>query len=395
MGFRFSKRITIIPGVRLSISPSGLSTSIGPRGLSMTMGKHGTYLNAGLPGTGLSYRERIDRPRSSGSTASGPGDYSGSVKLSVEDDGTLLLTDLDGNELPTAVIKRVKVEQAYAIQDLLERAAQKINTELEQCLGVHLPTPAPNTPPAIPAPFPIDPPSPPVIQDPSLVDRLLLRSARMEALTQAAEAQYQSDLLDWTAARDTHEKDRADIEKAFRLAAKGFSAQMEAALDYVLSGIAWPKATQVAYAFTQDVTGIALDVDLPDENEVPRRTAEARGNGKLSFKNRTDAQVRRDFVALCHGSLFRVVGEVFALLPAIQTCLVSGYIQRTNPATALVEDQYVMSAMVTREQWGGIDFQRLAELDPAATFIAAGARVSLDRSARFREISPFELSDLD
>nr|WP_238597265.1 DUF4236 domain-containing protein [Pseudomonas sp. MF6394] len=55
MGFRFSKRITIVPGVRLNISGKGVSTSIGPRGLSMTMGRNGTYLNAGLPGTGLSY----------------------------------------------------------------------------------------------------------------------------------------------------------------------------------------------------------------------------------------------------------------------------------------------------------------------------------------------------
>ncbi|WP_254916319.1 DUF4236 domain-containing protein, partial [Pseudomonas aeruginosa] len=33
MGFRFSKRITIVPGVRLNISGSGISTSVGPRGL--------------------------------------------------------------------------------------------------------------------------------------------------------------------------------------------------------------------------------------------------------------------------------------------------------------------------------------------------------------------------
>jgi hypothetical protein len=90
-----------------------------------------------------------------------------------------------------------------------------------------------------------------------------------------------------------------------------------------------------------------------------------------------------------------VVGEVFALLPGIRTCLVSGYIQRTNPATALVEDQYVISAIVTREQWCSIDFARLAELEPAATFNAASARVSLDRSARFQEVTPFNLSDLD
>ena len=61
MGFRFSKRITIVPGVRLQHQRFGNQYLVGPRGLSLTMGKRGTYINAGLPGTGLSYRERLDR----------------------------------------------------------------------------------------------------------------------------------------------------------------------------------------------------------------------------------------------------------------------------------------------------------------------------------------------
>ncbi|RBA61313.1 hypothetical protein DQ403_04940 [Stutzerimonas zhaodongensis] len=53
-GFRFQKRITLAPGIRLNISKSGVSASFGPRGLSVTAGKRGTSLNLGLPGTGLS-----------------------------------------------------------------------------------------------------------------------------------------------------------------------------------------------------------------------------------------------------------------------------------------------------------------------------------------------------
>jgi hypothetical protein len=136
------------------------------------------------------------------------------------------------------------------------------------------------------------------------MDRVLLQGAKIEREAESAEEQYRQDLASWEATRDAHELERTEIEKAFRLAAKGFSAQMERALDYVLSGIAWPKETLVEYEFTQDVTGVALDVDLPDEGDIPQRTAEARGNGKLSFKNRSDAQVRRDFVALCYGLCF-------------------------------------------------------------------------------------------
>lgn len=394
MGFRFSKRITIIPGVRLNISGKGISTSVGPRGLSMTMGRNGTFLNAGLPGTGLSYRQRLDGSlRGSKAPAFDPGEYSGSIKIKVQDDGSLLITDTDDNEIPAAVVKRAKTEQAEVIQELLEKAAEKINEELDACLGVHLATPRPGSSPLIPPPFAVDAPDRPLASASGFMDKLF-RAGKLESDRQIAETQYQQELVEWTAARDAHELERAEIEKAFRLAAKGFSAQMEKALDYVISGIAWPKETLVSYQFSNDVTGVALDVDLPDESDIPRRTAEAKGNGKLSFKSRSDAQVRRDFVGLCYGSLFRVVGEVFALLPAIENCLVSGYVQRRDPTTGREEEPYIISALVTREEWSSLDFDRLEDIDPASMLNAGGARVSLDRSSRFKEIEPYAMSVL-
>jgi hypothetical protein len=59
MGFRFQRRLTLFPGVRLNFSRSGISTSIGPRGASVTFGQRGATLNLGIPGTGMSYRQRL------------------------------------------------------------------------------------------------------------------------------------------------------------------------------------------------------------------------------------------------------------------------------------------------------------------------------------------------
>ncbi|WP_083265793.1 MULTISPECIES: DUF4236 domain-containing protein [Pseudomonadaceae] len=396
MGFRFSKRITIVPGVRLNISGSGISTSVGPRGLSLTMGKNGTYLNAGLPGTGLSYRERLDRSgrRSAPRPVPEASGYDGPIKVKVDEDGTLIITDLDDNALPDQIVKLVKSQKAEDIQELLEKAAAKVNQALEECLGVHLATPPPGSLPALPPPFDQDEPRRPGADTPGLLDKMLLRGFKMEREAQALETQYLQDLTEWQSARDAHESARAEIEKAIRLAGKGFSAHMERALDYVLSGIAWPKETFLEYQFSHDVTGIALDIDLPDEGDVPSRTAEARGNGKLTFKNRSEAQTRRDFVSLCNGTIFRVVGEVFALLPCIQNCLASGYIQRNNTATGRIEDQYIISALVTRDQWEALDHSRLDSIDPGAALKSFGAVVSLDRSSRFKEIEPLDITCL-
>lgn len=59
MGWRFQKRITILPGIRLNLSRGGISASIGPKGATVTVGKNGVYGNAGIPGSGISYREKI------------------------------------------------------------------------------------------------------------------------------------------------------------------------------------------------------------------------------------------------------------------------------------------------------------------------------------------------
>jgi hypothetical protein len=59
MGFRFNRRIRILPGVRVNLSKSGVSTSIGGRGAWLTFGKRGTRATVGLPGTGISYTQTL------------------------------------------------------------------------------------------------------------------------------------------------------------------------------------------------------------------------------------------------------------------------------------------------------------------------------------------------
>ena len=59
MAFRFQKRISLLPGVRINLSKGGVSTSLGPRGADVNIGKDGVTANAGIPGTGLSYRQKL------------------------------------------------------------------------------------------------------------------------------------------------------------------------------------------------------------------------------------------------------------------------------------------------------------------------------------------------
>jgi hypothetical protein len=60
MGFRFQRRVTLFPGVRLNFSARGISTTLGVRGASVTLGgRSGPMLNLGIPGTGFSFRQQL------------------------------------------------------------------------------------------------------------------------------------------------------------------------------------------------------------------------------------------------------------------------------------------------------------------------------------------------
>jgi hypothetical protein len=59
MGLRFSRRIPLMPGLRVNLSKSGASLSLGHRGGWVTFGPRGARATVGLPGTGLAYSEQL------------------------------------------------------------------------------------------------------------------------------------------------------------------------------------------------------------------------------------------------------------------------------------------------------------------------------------------------
>ncbi|MDP9038408.1 MAG: DUF4236 domain-containing protein [Acidobacteriota bacterium] len=59
MGWRFRQSFTIVPGLRLNLSKSGLSASMGEAPFTFNVGPHGLTGTASLPGTGLSYRHHF------------------------------------------------------------------------------------------------------------------------------------------------------------------------------------------------------------------------------------------------------------------------------------------------------------------------------------------------
>lgn len=71
MGWRFRKSFSPLPGVRLTLSPRGLSTSLGAGPLRFTVGPQGSAITARIPGTGIAFRQPVT-PRSPARQGSEP-----------------------------------------------------------------------------------------------------------------------------------------------------------------------------------------------------------------------------------------------------------------------------------------------------------------------------------
>lgn len=55
MGFRFRKRVKLLPGVWLNLGKSGISTSIGTKGMTVNLKGDAIRTTVSAPGTGISY----------------------------------------------------------------------------------------------------------------------------------------------------------------------------------------------------------------------------------------------------------------------------------------------------------------------------------------------------
>jgi hypothetical protein len=58
MALRFTRRIGVIPGVRINLGKRGASLGFGQRGAWLTIGAKGVHTSVGLPGSGLYWTEQ-------------------------------------------------------------------------------------------------------------------------------------------------------------------------------------------------------------------------------------------------------------------------------------------------------------------------------------------------
>lgn len=396
MGVRFRRRIRLAPGLHLNVSGSGLSLSAGPRGASVTLGGRGAFLNAGIPGTGLYARERFGAAPSR--SAPGPSRSPGveipvGATVAVDAEGAVSFVDTNGDALPDQVASAIKRRHRDQVMSAISGMCERINAQIESIGRVHLDSPAPAPLTFIERPFDQPMPARPQEARPNFWQSLFSRQReRVEQRNAEARREYEGARDRWQRAKEEHEAAmqlrRRFIEHDIRVD----PSAMEQHLEAVLAVIHWPRETQVSLEVMNGGTEVRLDVDLPELENMPTKTASIPTRGlKLSVKELTAAKVRMLYMDHIHGVVFRIVAETFAALPIAQTVLISGYSQRPDKSTGQIVDQYLISVRVKRDAWAQIDFSNLAAIDIVEALARFDLRRSITKTANLDTIEPFTL----
>jgi len=382
VGFRFSKRIRIMPGVRLNLGLKGASLSLGPRGAAVTVGKRGVHAHVGIPGTGLSYGKRLNSPPPARSTRSGPSSPPGAavdvageidVKIKLQPDGSIALTDENGWLLDERVEALVRTRYRDRILVMLDAAAAERGAIKEQ-LEVHLSTPAAG-PGEGTGHFPVPKPLKP--EDPR-------KFAPATAAHQEATArwgQYMETLAHWRAAKAEHERGHGAPSASRR--------DVESMVERRLAALEWARETIVSIETGEEGRLILADIDLPEIEALPGSVWKVDRRGlQLTEKPLAEAVKRRVYERHVHAVLFRIAGEIFAASAAVAEVRLGGYTQRSSVASGRIEEEYVLFVRIAREEWGTIDFSRVDFVDPVAALSRFDRRCAKDRSGHLRAITP-------
>ncbi|MBK1629602.1 hypothetical protein CKO31_02375 [Thiohalocapsa halophila] len=168
---------------------------------------------------------------------------------------------------------------------------------------------------------------------------------------------------------------------------------MEDLLAETMDDLDWPRETLVDYEIQPDAATVWLDVDLPEIGDLPQREARmAKRRRRLLVKDKPKTRLRREYAQHVHGIVLRTAGTVFATLPGVQRVVLSGYSQRLDPATGVVNDDYLLSVDFDRDGFARIDFDALERVDPVAAVAAFPHRRRLLKRDGFRAIEPFAMA---
>ena len=116
----------------------------------------------------------------------------------------------------------------------------------------------------------------------------------------------------------------------------------------VLSSIALNFEVRITYMIDSANGLIALDVDLPEADEIPTCKVVTLASGYQSVQDKLVSECHRDYARCVSGLAFYLATHMFNISLSVKKVFVGGYTQMISPLTGNPEDLYVMEVMFDR-----------------------------------------------
>lgn len=435
-------------GVSASFGGRGFSTSIGKRGTRVNVGIPGTGLSYSTKIGGSSSRSRSSRtggtraasaPRPTAAQKAvaditsyiGRNDFSFGVDIT--DSGEIRFIDETGKTIEDKqLIALLKKHPTYREQKLAyeqearenaQANARRLREETESFLTIHRHAPAILTPSqyadelAALAPQyyerePYDEPAPTPqgvrerleAEAESAVTAILpwrKRRLAQEWVDERIDAAMDEARQAWEARRRAFELRQDEIERAenarlqseFESQKRAIELAVAGDKDYIedwigdwLESCELPVEINVDFDFQAQSGRLMVDLDLPEIEDLPTTTTAQLASGKIKEKNKTQKQLKEEYVRCVLGLLVLVASTSFNASPKILNVVVSGYTQRRNK-TGDINDDYIVSVNFDRATLASLDY---TEAEPMDTVMHFENRMKLTAGNLFKTIEPYE-----
>jgi len=416
MSFRFSRRVKLLPGVRVNMGLRGASLSVGGRGSTLNLSKRGVRTTLGIPGTGLSWTSSsTSRRRRTPSTTSGIAKSVAAAERearAAEAQASVEAAELEREAqvnswraMPGIPSEADYLRATYAgtwphatpprPEEASERAAFQVECEQRAktketvsvprvvigilvlagslSLGISMGSLCTGI-----AGF--------VVALALLVPELS-KPGRRRPLAQTYFSQewplhWMELQANWAAYEAWPEQERERAAFAARLV-QGDLAALAESLEDSLADLEFPFEASCRVAVPEQHETFVL-LDLPEiEDAIAEEKQRALKSGEVKEVRRTQKERQAEYARLATGLALWVARTAFAAGPTLQRVHVAAYTQRRRTGTGELVDDYVYEVCFEREvasQW------RPDEVDPIEVLRSVPSRIDLRADGQLKAI---------
>jgi len=203
------------------------------------------------------------------------------------------------------------------------------------------------------------------------------KDAAWTSYTQEKES-YPGILADWVERKKTFDAAEAERVRQLEEARQEDPGTMRALLGRRLDSLAWPPELDMADAneYTIEKVGgqLHLEVRVPGQDSWGDSQATS---GVITYSD------------LVHAIAFRLVGELFYVLPAVKEVVISAFEEGSGRSGRHDGTIFLLSSKVTRDAWDRIDFENLEYLDLLGCFASFETRSKMTEAGRLLQVDRF------